>query len=39
MQYARCNEFSVDIAGPSQFESDIGTDIPRISSDLLGISN
>ena len=39
MQYTRCNEFIIDIAGLSQCESDNGTDVSRMSSDILGISN
>ena len=39
MRYTRCNEFDIEIPSFSQCESDIGTDIPRIPSDILGISN
>ena len=38
-QHTRCNEFVIDIPGLSQCESDNETDIPRTSSDILGISN
>ena len=39
MQYSRYNKFAINIPGFKQCESDIGTDIPRISIDILGISN
>ena len=39
MQNTRYNTFVIVIPGFPETESDIGTDIPSISSDIIGISN
>ena len=39
VQYSRYNKFAINIPGFKQCEGDTGTDIPRTSIDILGISN